>query len=156
MSVLQDLVTEIETYPHTYLTVEVIDVDPPGSAINVNEDVTFNLQVTNSGPLNVKNLTLKIFALNGTQVKAAGAAAQWGTVAFSNTFDSVPAHQPNNPVVMTGSSLHLKATRSSTTAADLIKVSVDEWDTDLDHPLIAHSDPDPTANTVYSSTVSPA
>ncbi|MCA0296270.1 MAG: hypothetical protein LCH96_13380 [Actinobacteria bacterium] len=156
MSVLQDLVTEIESYPHTYLTIEIIDVNPPGSAINVNEDVTFTVQVSNSGPLNVRDLTLTVTGLNGTQVKAPGAAAPWGTEADSNPFDLVPAHQPNTPVVMTGSPLHFKANRAWSTAKDLVSVTVGDWDTDFDHPLIAHSDPDTAAKATYSSTVAAA
>lgn len=156
MSVLQDLVDEIEAYPHTYLTIEIIDVDPPGTAINVGEDVTFSLQVTNGGPLNLHNLTLTVTGLHGTEVKAAGAAAPWATEAVSNTFDEVPAHHPNSPVLMTGSKMHFKASRARSNPTELIKVTVRDWDTDLEHPLIAHSDPDALASATYASTVAAA
>ena len=34
MSRLNDRVTEIETSPHTYLTLEIIEVNPDGTNIN--------------------------------------------------------------------------------------------------------------------------
>lgn len=154
MSLLQDLTTEITNYPHTYLTIEIIEVEPDGNNINAGEEGTFNLQVANSGPLDVRNLQLVVTGLNGTQVKGPGAAAQFADTALSNIFDLVPAHQGSNPVQMVGR-MHFLAPKKQKEFTELIQASVGDWDTDLYHQLLEHSDPDPSASTTYSDEVLP-
>src|SRR3954452_12148141 len=94
-TVLADLQEAIETYPQTYLTVEIYDVDPPGSgtAINEEEDVTFRVRVNNSGPVDVTALTLLVEAEAGADgVKLHGGTA-FNPSLVSAVFDKVPAHQ---------------------------------------------------------------
>ena len=40
MTIIDDLVRAIEAYPHESITLEIVDVDPPGDAINTGEDVS--------------------------------------------------------------------------------------------------------------------
>lgn len=155
MSLLNELVTEIETYPHTHLTLEIIEVDPDGSNINAGEEGTFTLQVTNSGPLDVRNLSLVITGKHGTQVKGAGAAAVFGDEAVSNFFPLVAAHSRKEPVRMPGGRLHFKAPAQPKPETELIEVTVGTWDTDFQHPFLAHSDPDTAASTTFSDEVLP-
>lgn len=155
MSLLDDLTTEIKDYPHTHLTLEIIEVEPDGININAGEEGTFTLQVANSGPLDVRNLQLVVTGLNGTQVKGAGAAAQFAGTALSNIFDLVPAHQGSRPVRMDGGRMHFLAPKKQKEFTELIEASVGDWYTDLDHQLMDHSDPDPSASTTYSDEVLP-
>ena len=157
MSLLNDLVTEIETYPHTYLTPEIIEVDPSGDNINAGEEGTFTLQLTNSGPLDVLNLSLLVTGKHGTQVRQAGAAdVTFGPTAISNTFAVVPGDHPNAPVRMPGGRMFFKAPSTERPFTELLEVSVDTWDTDFSRPFLKHSDPDPSASTTYSDEVLPS
>jgi hypothetical protein len=152
-TVLADLVDAIETYPTNYLTLEIYDIDPPGSGTGINEgeDVTFKVHVHNSGPLNVDNLTLLIEALPG----ADGVKLHGSTVFKSNLTSAaiaqVPAHMAADTWVETPEGhYHFEAGPHSDGSVDLIRVSIDQWDADLDHPLKAHSDPVPSDNAVFS------
>ena len=69
-TVLADLLEAIETYAETYLKVEIFDVNPPGGVVDANEDVTFKVRVSNSGPLHVNEVTVLLEGLNGTRVDA--------------------------------------------------------------------------------------
>ncbi len=156
MAVLEDLKNEIENYPHTFLDLEVVEVDPAvGAAINRGEEVSFRIRVTNRGGLDVHGLDLVVTGLNGTLVKSNGAAAQFGSTfsTGSGWFPDLPAHQPLNPVTSGGNKFVFKATSASQTAQDLVRVEVGNWDTDLEHFLIHHSDPDAAAQVTFSSTV---
>jgi hypothetical protein len=155
MSVLDDIKNAVLAYPHDELTIEIIEVAWPGVGIDDEDDCTFRFQVANGGTLNVKNLDLHVQGLNGTQVKANGAAAQWVTsfTTGDSYFGDVPAHQPDNPIVSAGNKFHFKPTRSSTTITDLVRVSVWNWHSDFDHIFDGHTDADGAASAVYSSAV---
>ena len=161
MGILDDVTNAVITYPRDYLEVEIINVNPPGSELNVGEDALFTFQVANNGPLDVKDLTLKVEGLNGTTVKANGAAAQWEPSHTSRVgyFPTVPAHSngPNDPgpVVAPGIEWHFKPATSSSSVRDLVRVSVAGWTTDFEHMFRNHSQADAEANATYRSTVSP-
>ncbi len=158
MSVLADLKTEIENYPRDFLDLELVDISPAvGTSINRGEEVRFQVQITNRGTLDVHGLSLVIRGLNGTLVKTGNAQAQFVTSLVTSVgfIDTVPAHQPENPVTTNGTPFAFKATSSSAVARDLVRVEVGEWDTDLNHVLIAHSDPDTAAQGTFSAVVSP-
>ena len=126
-----------------------------GTAINVNEDVSFNVQVTNTGPLDVNDLSLRFEGLNDTEVKASGAAAQW-VPEFTDAaglFPKVPAHSGDTPVKNTTSPNHFRATKKAANVADLVKVSVAGWNTDLAHLEVSHTRADVVAAGVYSHKV---
>lgn len=155
-TVLADLVDAIETYPTNYLTLEIYEVDPPGSGTGINEqeDVTFKVHVHNSGPLNVDGLTLLIEAMPGAE----GVKLHGSTVFKSNLttlpIKQVPAHMAADTWTETVEShYHFKAGPHTPSVVDLIRVSISEWDADLDHPLKAHSDPVPSDNDVFSAKV---
>ena len=159
MGVLADLKNEIESYPRDFLDLEIVDVDPAvGAAINRGEEVSFRVQVTNRGVLDVEGLSLVVTGLNGTQVKSNGAAAQFGSSFTTSVgfLDDVPAHQPENPVTSGGNKFVFKATSASSAVRDLVRVEVGVWDTSFRHMLIDHSDPDALAQGTYSAVVSPS
>ena len=155
-TVLADLVDAIETYPQTYLTLEIYDVDPPGSGtgINENEDVTFKVHVHNSGPLNVVQLTLLVESQPGADgVKLHGGNA-FNPSLTSTPIDLVPGHMADGTWVdPPDGHFHVKAGAPSGGKVDLVRVSINTWDGDLDHPLKAHSDPVPSVEDTYSKTV---
>jgi hypothetical protein len=160
MGLLDDIADAVVAYPHDYLEIEIVEVDWPGNVINAGEDVTFRFQVSNSGPLDVNELTLLVEGLNGTEVKANGAAAQWvdSVTTSPSYFGNVPAHSANGagPVVSPGNKWHFKPTRSSSQVKDLVRVSVAGWETSLNHITSGHSREDALAQDTYSSTVSAA
>jgi hypothetical protein len=154
MGLLSDLVKAVEAYPHEYLTIEIVDIDPAvGDTINEDEDVSFDIQISNSGPLDVQRLELKVEGLNGTQVKQSGAAAQF--VPFFTTtpgyLPDVRAHSANEPPVVY---INAHFTRSAPTsgAKDLVRVSVFNWTSNSEH-IFAHGKADPLAEAIFTSAV---
>jgi hypothetical protein len=155
MGFLEDYVNAIETYPREYLRLEFTELNPPGDVLNVKEQVNFRLQVSNLGPLHIDNLRILVTARNGTQVKNGGAAAQYDTTALSNTISRVNAHSGDTPVSTPGSPMKFKAgPEAHTSVRELLVATVEEWEPLWDHPLTAHSDPDPLAKATFSSAVS--
>jgi hypothetical protein len=51
------------------------EINFPAEALNATETATFRVQVSNTGPLELTNLTLRIKGLNGASVANNGAAA---------------------------------------------------------------------------------
>jgi hypothetical protein len=149
-TVLADLVDAIETYPTDYLTIEIYDVQAPGGGINALDDVTFKVHVHNSGPLEVTDLTILVEARPGAQgVKLHGGAA-FNPSLTSAPF-TVPAHMAADTWVdVPEGHYHFQAGPQSDGSVELVRVSIDEWNTNFNHPLNAHSDPVPSDNFVYS------
>ena len=155
-NLLDNLVEAIETYPQTYLTLEIYQVDPPGTgtAINEGEDVTFKVHVNNSGPLNVNQLTLLIEARSGADGVMLHGGSAFNPSLISTAIEQVPAHQQAGVWVdPPDGHFHFKAGSAAGSRVDLVRVSVDAWDTDFNHPLVAHSDPVPSHNVVFSANV---
>jgi len=160
MGLLDEIANAVEAYPHEYLEIEIVEVDWPGNVIDSAEDVTFRFQVSNTGPLDVNDLTLLVEGLNDTEVKANGAAAQWvdSVTTSASYFGNVPAHSADGagPVLSPGNKWHFRATRSFSQVKDLVKVSVAGWETSLTHITSGHSRGDALAQDTYSSIVSAA
>lgn len=159
MSVLDDLTTEVSDYPHTYLDIEIIEVEPAsGARINDDEIVEFRFQVTNRGALPVNQLSLLIEGLNGTEVSQGnGAASPFGPsyTVDGGYFGDVPAHRPNDPKVSPGSPFRFRPNQTLPAGSELIRISVAGWDTTLDHILNSHSRADAAASSTYSDRVFP-
>lgn len=159
MSILNDLVNEVQNYPHEYLDIEIVEVTPSvGNKVNQDEEVQFRFRVTNRGPLDVENASFLIEGLGGTQIKEGnGAAAPWGTSYTTppGYFPRVPAHQAGNPVVSNGSRYTFRPTSTSTSPTDLVRVSVAGWDTHLNHVMEQHSRGDAAAQGTYRAKVFP-
>jgi hypothetical protein len=158
MSILADIRQAVEDYPHEHVEIEIYGVDPPGAAIDINEDTQFRIRVSNNGLLHVDDLQFLVEGKNGTLVKSNGAAAQWVSsfTTQAGWFPRVPAHSDGSgPVEMTGLDFHFEPTRTSDTVADLVRVSVAGWaSSGFDHLFAAHTEADPQAAVTYSSTVS--
>ena len=159
MSILDDLADAIQAYPREHLTLEIFGVDAPGASgvIDEDDDVTFDIRITNTGVLDVKQLSLLVEGLHGTEVKSNGAAAQWDSFFLldGSYIGDIVARNPDEFVEK--NNFHFRPTSASPTVVkDLVKVSVAGWNTDFVHIQNAYSVAAPNANAVYSSTVSAA
>ena len=158
MGVLDDISAAVATYPREYLTVEIVEVEPPGGLIHEDEEVPFRIQVANDGPLDANQVSLLVEGLNGTKVKSNGAAATYGnSFTISGAFfGNVPGHSngPNDPgpVVTTGNPFKFKQ-GSDAPARDLVRVSVAGWSSSFDHTFNNHTVADPEAKDVYNDVV---
>ena len=62
----------IETYPDDNVEIAIANVQYPGAVLNPHESGTFDVQITNNGPVTVRDLTLHVSGENGTLVRHAG------------------------------------------------------------------------------------
>jgi len=146
-----EMVTAVETYPESFVQIEIIDVDFPGDALNVSEIGTFTVTVTNTGALNLDNVTVRVKGLNGVLVKDSGAAAPFVSEFVTQAFDRIGAH--GGTQTLPGSKLSFKAGASAQSLKDLIEVSLEGWDGDPDHIFIAHSDPVESVKATFAAKV---
>ena len=72
MGVLDNIYTAVETYPREYMTVEIVQVEPPNGLIHEDDEVPFRIQVANDGPLDANQVSLLVEGLNGTKVQSNG------------------------------------------------------------------------------------
>ena len=158
MGVLDDISAAVTTYPRDYLTVEIVEVDPPGDVINEDEEVSFRIQVANDGPLDANQVSLLVEGLNGTKVKNNKDDSEFGDsfTIRGATFGNVPAHSNGpgdpGPVVTTGDPFKFKQ-GADAPARDLVRVSVKGWSSNWDHLFNNHTQADTEANDVYNAQV---
>ncbi|CAM3312487.1 hypothetical protein OCAE111667_03155 [Occultella aeris] len=152
-TVLADLEEALETYPQTYLIVQIYSVDPPGGSFNVGENATYKVRVHNDGPLDVDDLTLLMSGENGSRVGEHGWAS--GQISLQTpVFARVPAHMADDTwVEAPDDHYHLFVHQPLPANSALLKVSVKDWNTKLDHLTIGHSDPVLAANDIYRNQV---
>jgi hypothetical protein len=155
-TVLADLVDAVETYPQQHLTIEIYDVDPPGSGTGINEgeDVTAKVHVHNSGPLEILGLTLLVEAAAGADgVKLHGGAA-FAPSLLTTPIDVLPAHMADGDWVdPPDGHFHFRAGPPSGGQVDLVTVSVEAWNASLRHVLESHSDPAPAVQDTLARNV---
>ncbi len=170
MAFFDDMTSAVSTYPETEVTIEIIDVVTEGNALNVNEQASFKIKVTNNGPLNLTGVTLRVKGLNGTTLKKPLVVDSPGIPAASSKsarIDAQPAQFVSEFVTtalpqisghggsQTSAAFTLKAPASASngTAKNLVKATLEAWDANLDHILIGHSDPLDTVKGIYSAEV---
>lgn len=151
MPVLDDLVSEVNKYPETHLKLEIVEVDVPGTELNVSEIGTFKIRVRNSGPLDVVKLTLKITGLNGTTVAQNVIGQPFVGSIQTTPLPMVRGH--GGSVVTLGDPYRFKAPNTPRSAQDLVKVTVERWDGLLDHIFQDHSDQSENAQAIYRDNV---
>jgi hypothetical protein len=153
MGFFDDMTTALATYPETDVTIELVDVVTPGSVLNVNEVGTFRVKVTNTGPLNLTGVTLRIKGLNGATVANNGAIAPFVSEFVTQELPTIYGHGGSQLTV--GSALKFKAPGSAQAAKNLVKATLEAWDANLDHILIGHSDPLDNPKGIYAAEVLP-
>jgi hypothetical protein len=141
MGFFDDFAGAIESYPDDYVTLEIIEVSVPGNALNEDEIGSYRVQVRNTGPIDMADLTVRIRGLNGVLVKNNGAAAPLVTevVTVAGQFPTIKGHNGNAPQENTGSPFGFKAPPNPQPVIDLFEVSVEGWTGVLDHALESHS-----------------
>jgi hypothetical protein len=163
IQILEDLTTAVHDYPVEYLTIEVVDLSGFGQTINVNDDVQFRIQVTNSGPLTVSDLVLTVSAVqDGTtgddnaKVKGNDPTDTFGSSFTTDVFDDIIAHTADNLAVVSGGAKYTfkpKVKSSGNSPVDLIAITINRWTTTFDHITGSHSDANTDAPVVYSDQV---
>ena len=73
MAFFDEMTAALETYPVTEVLLEIVDVVFPENVLNVGEEATFKVKVTNTGPLNLTGVTLRIKGQHGATLKNPGA-----------------------------------------------------------------------------------
>ena len=119
MGFFDDFTNALETYPETEVQLEIVEVNFPNSALNVDETATFRVKVTNTGPLVLTDVTLRIKGLNGATVANNGAAAPFVAEFVTQPIASVAAHGGSETTV--GSPLKFKAPGSAQEAQNLVR-----------------------------------
>ena len=139
MAFFDDYTNALEQYADDHVTIEIVNLTVPGTALNVGETGTFDVQLRNSGPLRLADGTVKIKGLNGTTVKDVGAAAPLVAEFVSGVgqIPTVPAHSAGTSE-NTGT-FSFRAPNTALASTDLIEVSLADWRADLEHMHESHS-----------------
>ena len=145
MAYFDDMSEALKIYPVDNVVIEIINVTLDGDAINVNEEGTFQVRVTNNGPLELTDVTLKISGQNGVKVR--NSAAQSVFVPQFITGDEqcpiVAAH--GGTAVVEGSRFSFEAPGNAQASKTLIKATLEGWNANLNHIFNDHTDRLPIA-----------
>jgi hypothetical protein len=151
MAFFDDMTAAVASYPQSDVDLEIVDVTTPGDAFNVNETGNFRVKVTNRGPLNMTDVTLKIRALNGATVANNGILSPFESEFVTQEMPLVAAHGGSQLTV--GSPLKVKAPGSPQPSANLVRATLEDWNCNVDHILGSHSDPVDNPRAVYAAEV---
>ena len=138
MAIFDQITTELETYPQTYVVLEIIDVGIPGDVLNVNDIASFKIRVINNGPLHLTGVTLRVSGQNGAKVRA-GVGAEWVSSYISPELPMINAHNAGDPYEL--GLPYFLAPATTQDSKTLVKVTLEDWNANWDHILIGHSDP---------------
>jgi hypothetical protein len=151
MGFFDDMTEALKTYPEADVKLEIVEVNFPDSALNATETGTFRVQVSNTGPLVLTNVTLRIKGLNGATVANNGAAAPFVSEFVTQELPTIAGHGGVEKTV--GSPLKFKAPGSPQPARNLVSVTLEGWNATLDHILIGHSDPLESVKATFAAEV---
>ena len=140
----EDMTAAVAAYPAASVDLEIVDVDIPGSVINVNERPTFRVKVTNRGPLEMTGVTLRIKGLNGATVKQNGAAAPFVSEFVTSTSQLATIGGHGGEQTTNGSPFAFTAPGSAQPNHPLVQVTLEDHNFTLNHILNGHSDPLPS------------
>ena len=149
MSVIDDLTAAVEFYPKSNVQIQIEDVEFPGDVLNVDEEGTFKVRVTNNGPLNLTDVSVKIKGLNGVQVRVGPPI-----LGYSDESEASIVDVAGDGGSVLSTTLFFKAPgKPSSAPEDLFKVSLHDWNATLDRILNDHTDPVGTVNDVFTAEV---
>jgi hypothetical protein len=160
MGFFDDMTAAVASYPVDDVLIQIVDFTFPDAVLNVGEEATFKVKVTNTGPLNLTNVTVRVKGLHGAKLRNPGvilddttiprptarAAAQIVVAQFVDELVSRPL-----PTILgdggtaTSEVFTLKAPEVPQASQTLVKATLEAWDADLTNPLVGHSDPLPDA-----------
>jgi hypothetical protein len=137
---LNDFKAAMHDYPDQFVTLEIVEVEVPGNALNTGEIGKFEVKLTNSGLLDMTGVTLKVIGLNGTQVKTGGAADHDFRDALTIAMDSDPISGGGGVSVTNRPKLQFKAPSGpKPEATTLFRATIETWDASLARILNFHS-----------------
>jgi hypothetical protein len=148
MAFFNDMNDALQTYPETNVMLEIVDVTFPEDALNASEIANFRVQVRNTGPLELTGVTRRIKGLNSATVADNGAAAPFVDEFVTQELPTIGGHVGVEQTV--GSPLKFKAPAGAQLSKNLIKVTLEAWDANLNHIPIGHSDPLDTVKATYA------
>jgi hypothetical protein len=161
MGFFDDMTAAVASYPVDDVLIQIVEFTFPDDVLNVGELATFKVKVTNTGPLNLTNVTVRVKGQHGAQLKnpgiildgntiprpAARAAAQ--AIVVSQFVDELVSKElptiGGHGGTATSEVFTLKAPDLPQASQTLVKATLEQWDGDLAHSLIGHSDPLPDA-----------
>jgi hypothetical protein len=135
----EQMITAVEEYPETYVDLEIVDVYFSGDVLNVGEAAAFNVKVTNRGPLHLTDVTLRISGQNGATVRNGNSPAPFVSDFVTVELPTINAHGGSQEY--SAPLPYFKAPAQSQASKTLVKVTLEDWNLNLDHALIGHSDP---------------
>jgi hypothetical protein len=144
----------VQSYPADYVSLEIVDVTVPGSALNVGERGSFDVRVKNAGPLRMADLRVRVKGLNGALVKDVGAAAPFVPefVSAAGQFPLIAAHDTVDAGELTGR-FGFQAPAAVQPERDLVEISLEDWTVDLAHVHESHSESAPTVKAIHRDRV---
>ena len=151
MAFFDDMTTALAEYPVNDVELDIVDVVTPGDVLNAGEISTFRVRVTNRGPLNLTGVTLRVRGMHGATVANGGAAAPFVSEFVTQALPTIRGHGGSELTV--GSPLKFKAPAGAQAAKTLVKATLEAWDANLDHILLAHSDPLDVPKGTYTAEV---
>jgi hypothetical protein len=132
-SVLTQIALDLDAYPNDEVTLSFINVNPPGSVVNVNEVVPFQVRIENNGHINMTGVTLHVHGDNGALVATAA------TGPFTSVI-SVSGLTVNGGGSRDTGTLYFKAPSSVKAAGtDLLSTHIEEWFGNFDHYFSNHT-----------------
>jgi hypothetical protein len=158
MAFFDDMNDALAVYPVDDVLIEIIDFSAPGDVLNQDEEATFKVKVTNTGPLNLTGVTLRVQGRHGARLKrppigvpntplresraaAAITASLYVDELVSAALPDIRGHGGSR----TSETFTLKAPDAPQASQILIKATLEAWNANLDHILNDHSDPLPDA-----------
>jgi len=141
-----DFRAAMHDYPEQFVTLEIVDVDVPGDALNTREEGTFKVQLTNNGLLDLTGVVLRVRGLNGALVKTGGAADFDYREELTIEMESETIQGQGGVSLTNGSKLKFKAPAGrKPEGTALFKATIDEWNGSLVRILNGHSHSEPVA-----------
>ena len=133
MGFFDDYTDGVEQYADDHVSIEIVNLIVPGSALNVGEVGSFDVQLRNTGPLRMADVTVRIRGIGGVTVKDVGAAAPFVSefVTDVGSFPNVPAH--NTGTSTNSGSYSFKVPTTPLPISDLFEVTLEDWTALLDH-----------------------
>jgi hypothetical protein len=163
-----DMTNAVAVYPVDNVLLEIVDVVFTGDVFNVSEELSFKVKVTNTGPLNLTDVTLRLKGQHGAKLRRplvvnqpptpTARASRIGATATSTTFveEFVSAALPEirgHGGTQTSGTFTLKAPEEAQASQTLVKATIEGWNGNLNHILIDHSDPLDPPKATYSAEV---
>jgi hypothetical protein len=155
MSVFDDMVTAMKDYPAANVKIEIVDftlVDGSG-VLNINEDATFNVLITNSGPLGLTGVTVLVKPtpkhgarlISGFDLNPGGEPRPIFTDEIET--DPLPTIGGHGGSVRAGPfTMRAPSKATDPKSVALVTASLQQWNGDLAHILVDHSNPDASVN----------